>query len=191
MIKTIRSQNKEYATNEILTLKAPEWAKRASSLIYPERMSEWERVVKMRAGEKENGAELEMALGAMELLDKGVDFEKVEKYIEDKSTSASGASMAENIVLNFSKRGPDFFQSIRPNDAIDLVAQLRDINARLAERHKNDHSKENKAVNPKEELVALATQKRSLETELQRLETQLSAAKEQEDKAKGKGIGEE
>ena len=195
MIDKIRTQNKEYEINEILSTKGPEWVKRAEKLIYPERMSEWERIIKQRAGEKFKGSELDMALGAMELLDKGVSFDKVEKYIEDKSTSATGATMAENIVLNFSKSGPEFFESIRPEDARELVAQLKDINAKLAERHSQDQEHEtdveDKKIDPRDELASLAAEKRSLEEELKGIEAELSAQKKQEDKTKGQGIGEE
>lgn len=187
MIERIRTQNREYETNEILKNRAPEWRKKAASLVYPERMEEWERVMKQRVGERFKGAELDLALGAMELLDKGLSFEKVERYIEDKSRTITGASMAENIVLNFSKRGPDFFESVRPNDAKELVAQLRDVNAKLAERHKKEPEMER---NPISELTTLAAQKRSLEAELNSVEAKLSEAKKREGKIQDKEIGE-
>ena len=191
MIDKIRKQNREYEINEILTTRGPEWRKKAASLIYPERMEEWERIMRLRVGEKFRGADLDLALGAMELLDKGVSFDNVEKYIEDKSKTMTGASMAENIVLNFSKKGPEFFESVRPEDARDLVAQLKDINSKLAQRHKADKSKPEKARNPKEELTSLAAQKRSLEEEFKRLEAVLRDARKQEDETKGQAIGED
>lgn len=193
MIEKIRGENREYEANEIITARGPEWRKKAASFIYPERMEEWERIMRLRVKERFKGADLDLALSAMELLDKGLSFEKVEKYIEDKSKTISGASMAENIVLSFSKKGPDFFESVRPNDAKELVAQLRDINAKLAERHKNDKSKQEepkKGKTPREQLTSLAAQKRSLEAELESVEAELSDARKQEDKTSGQEIGE-
>lgn len=99
--------------------------------------------------------------------------------------------MAENIVLNFSKKGPEFFESVRPEDARDLVAQLKDINSKLAQRHKADKGEPKKAKNPKEELTSLATQKRNLEKELKSVEAELSDAKKQEEETKGQAIGED
>ena len=188
MIERIRNQNREYQTNEVLAKKGSEWRKRAETFIYPERMAEFERIMRQRAGEKFRGADIELALGAMELLDKGLSFEQVEKFIGDKSKTITGASMAENIVLSFSKKGPEFFESIRPGEATDFVAQLKEINSKLADRHRADRGKTGNVNSPREELTSLVAQKRSLEAELRSLEAELNNSREQTDKTKGREI---
>lgn len=188
MIERIRKQNREYQINEVLSEKGSEWRKKASAFIYPERMAEFERIMRQRAGEKFRGIDIELALGAMELLDKGIRFEEVEKFIGDNSATISGASMAENIVLSFSKRGPEFFESVRPGEATDFVAKLKEINRRLEDRHRTDNHKTEHESSSREELISLAAQKRSLEEELRSLETELAKYREHTDKTRGQEI---
>lgn len=173
MVDKIRNQNKEYEVNEILTSKGPEWRKKAESLIYPERMQEWERIMRVSASQKLKGTDVDMALGAMELLDRGVSFDNVEKFIEDKSITATSATMAEDIVLNFSKRGPEFFESIRPDDSKELVSQLKKENADLEQKHRTKYKED-----VRKELLALASEKKSLEKELKSVEKELATAKQ-------------
>lgn len=192
MISKLKDQNSQYKANEVLREHEEEWSERAAAFIYPEKTDEWKKCIQLSAKETFRGTEVEMALGAMELLNKGVEFSQVEKYLEDKSTSATQAAIAETIVLNFSKRGPEFFSSIRPGEKIDLVEQISRQNASLEEKHRNDQIENvgtSEKTSPIDELKSLAAEKKSLEKTLQSLESEISE-KTQLDKNEGQGIGE-
>ena len=137
-----------------------------------------------------------MALGAMELLDQGASFEDAEKYIEDASTSLSGVKIAENLVLNFSRKGPDFFESIRPGEYQDLIAKLRKENADFEKKLRTtgnqiDNSEQSQSEEQGEsELKALLEEKKKLTQELDDIEQELKDVDEQDKRDKNIGIGE-
>lgn len=192
MISKLKEQNSQYKANEVLREHGEEWSKRAIAFIYPEKTDEWKKCIQLSAKEGFRGTEVEMALGAMELLNKGVEFSQVEKYLEDKSTSATQAAIAETIVLNFSKKGPEFFSSIRPGEKTDLVEQISRQNVSLEAKHRNDQieNRENsEKTSPIDELKSLAAEKRRLEETLQSIESKISE-KVQGDRNEGQGIGE-
>lgn len=193
LIQEIRKQNEDFEIEQAIKARGPEWMKRAESLVYPEKMAEWKRCIDTRAN---YGEELDMALGAMELLDQGASFEDVEKYIEDASTSLSGVKIAENLVLNFSKKGPDFFESIRPGEYQDLIATLRrensDYEKKLsATQNQTSNGEQSQPGETEEsELEALLQEKRRLTQELADIEQELKDVNEQDKRDKNIGIGE-
>lgn len=188
MISRIKSQNKEYETTEILDKKGEGWRNKAAKLVYPERMPEWERIMRLRVAGEYKGSELDLALGAMELLDKGVSFDNVERYIEEKSSTARQAEMADIIILNFSKKGPDYFSYSSPDREQELVAQLKTINGQLSERYAETAKAQEARQRKIAQLGRLAGEKRDLQAELKTLEIDKTAEGERE--TKGKEMGE-
>lgn len=187
MIGTIRSQNKEYENNEILTKRVPEWKKRATSLVYPEKLDEWEKVTTPGSANSAKSEEVELALGAMELLNQGKDFEEVKKYIETNSSSEEEIESVAKIVLGFSQTGPEYYETVRPGESTELVEQLKKINSSLAKKHEKSEPavvrKQDSKPNPRrEELSILAAEKKKLESELEIINAQLDEVKEQEEK---------
>ena len=90
--------------------KIPKWIERGKSLIYPEKLQSWKKCVKVRAGDLFHGRELDDALLIMEMLDSGKSFEKVKETLDSQDHSGSSYGMAINIVYEFSKYGPEFFE---------------------------------------------------------------------------------
>ena len=192
LIQEIRKQNEDFEIEQAIKTRGPEWMKRAERLVYPEKMAEWKRCIDTRAN---YGEELDMALGAMELLDQGASFEDAEKYIEDASTSLSGVKIAENLVLNFSRKGPDFFESIRPGEYQDLIAKLRKENADFEKKLRTtgnqiDNSEQSQSEEQGEsELKALLEEKKKLIQELADIEQELEKVEEQTHDKEDKSIG--
>lgn len=90
-----------------------EWVEAGQKLIYPEKTSQWEKMVGIRANDTSGENDLGFAITAMEMLNGGTSFENVRSYINGLNTSKGTLSMIESTILNFSKKGPDFFEFMR------------------------------------------------------------------------------
>lgn len=87
--------------------KVPAYIERASKLIYPQRMEQFEQCACVRVTDLYRGMDLENALQIMEALDNGATVEEAGKLIDDGHSGTSyGVTMS--IVLTFSKRGVEF-----------------------------------------------------------------------------------
>ena len=102
-----RKEEQEKAEAEA---RKPEWVERGSSLIYPLRLEEWEKCVDARASDLYHGWDLEAALEIMEKLESGASIEEVKAIFEEQGHSGFSAPMVRSIILQFSKRGIEFFE---------------------------------------------------------------------------------
>ena len=93
----------------------PEWIERGKKLIEPEKFSEWEKCVEIRARDIYNGKDLEDALEIMKLLDEGGALKEAWNILDKREHSASSYAIIESIIATFSKRGKEFLDFGRKN----------------------------------------------------------------------------
>ncbi len=187
-----------------------EFIRRGSKYIYKEKMKEWEKCVSLQLQDSMNGNDLELALNAMQRLQHGTSFEEVSRLIRSNPEGNSKNTVAESIILNFSKKGPEFYQyinggienidqntrkmleNLRAQNKIYELESNREINEQISNKKTNEISEKDSAerhfieMNPREELKQLAREKRELEAQLRNMENELSRRSQSQDK----GIGE-
>ena len=152
--------------------KIPAWIEKGKALIYPERTKEWEKCVKVRAGSIYNGHDLDCALILMEKLESGVLIEKVKTMLAEQGLSGGSAAMVRNIILHFSKRGPEFYESTAREELSEaekrVIEDKKRENAELEKLHNSDSTKEVLAErNTKEkEIVDSLSEKKDLNLKL-------------------------
>ena len=114
------------------------WINKGKELIYPELQLKWVRCVDARIEELYYGRDLSIALDIMEALEND-NFDEALKIFVNLSSSIDSAIIS-NIVLEFSKKGPDFFEQIYknvykkeiPEENKELIAQIREENEMYA-----------------------------------------------------------
>lgn len=100
--------------NEAIS-KIPEWIKRGEEFIYPQMQDEWGQCVVKRATDFYHGLDLEYALEVMLTLDQkegrnGIEIAK--KLLNEQDHSGMSYDKVVSIILNFSKRGPEFYREL-------------------------------------------------------------------------------
>ncbi len=137
-------RRKEYVENEKrqkeeAMSKVPGWIERGSTMIFPEKLQDWQEYVENSAEDLYHGNELEYALEIMEELDSGASIEKVLNIFEDKNYSGISKSKIIRTVLHFSKRGPEFYENTAKSkfDAYDkeILEEQKKENEKLAAIH--------------------------------------------------------
>lgn len=120
--------------NEAIS-KIPEWIKRGEEFIYPQKQHEWRQCVFKRATDIYNGVDLENALEVMLTLDqlqgkKGIETAK--KLLDEQNRSGSSYAIVLPIILNFSKRGPEFYRELNKDRKLedDELLSIKDIEDR-------------------------------------------------------------
>ena len=109
------------------------------SYIYPERKDEWKKAVEHAYAKGDlswEGDDAEIAVEAMRRLEEGESFDSVDEYL--KSIKSDASLSAKGIILNFSRRGPDFYTatepSLGPKEKV-AIAQRRLENAQIELEH--------------------------------------------------------
>ena len=123
-------------------IKTPIWIDEGKKMIYPEKFNSWETCVGKMADSRLRGKPIEMALSIMKVLDSGESL-RVASYLlnsDDKIVN----NLVEKIVLNYSKRGPEFMEYIRGMDLNDsekkIIESVKAKNAEIEENAKqNDY----------------------------------------------------
>lgn len=87
------------------------WYKRGLAMIYPQKAGDWKQCVEGRVEDLYNGADLANALDIMEALAQGKSIEEATAIFEGANHSGASASMVLRIVVNFSKRGTEFYRA--------------------------------------------------------------------------------
>ena len=129
MYAAIEKNKKE--SKEKALLNAEEWIKEGEKLIYPERQKEWEECVYKRIDDIYNGKDIEAALEIMKKLDQGYEIDEIKEIIKNQNHSGASESIVRNIILNFSKRGPEFFKETTPilnSEIEDKIRQIEEQN---------------------------------------------------------------
>ncbi len=141
--------------------KLPTWIERGRAIIYPEKFSEWKECVLARARDLYHGLDLEYALELMEMLESGAPMENVIKRFEDQNHSGLSATMVRKILLHFSKRGPDFFESTAVFGMDDkdreVVETFRRENEELKKAHKEETYEERMKREEEEAIAKIPT----------------------------------
>lgn len=92
-------------------LKVPLWYERGKSMIFPEKWDNWKACVESRAEDLYHGWDLVNALEIMEALEQGKTIKEASAIFDEANHSGASASMVLKIVVNFSKRGVEFFRA--------------------------------------------------------------------------------
>lgn len=157
----------------------PYWIEKGKAFIYPERMERWEEFVEARAEGYYQGKDLDFALALMEKLESGASMEEVKKMFEEQGHIISSPRMVIPILFHFSKRGPEFYESMLDRKLLeeDIIAieKKKRENIQLEKLHRTDSKKEgsdNRQVE-ENEIIASASEKTRLISEIHDVETQL------------------
>lgn len=139
-----RIRRKEKRAREAAEAQAniPVWIEKGSEYIYPEKTDEWRECVESRANDLYNGSELQSALKIMEMLENGESLESAWIVCARDNTSAITVELTRDIVLNFSKQGPDFYEytafgKIEPEEQ-EMVQRIREENEKYERIHASD-----------------------------------------------------
>lgn len=91
--------------------KIPEWIKRGQRFIYPERAEEWKKCVEGCARGLYYGYELDVALDLMEKIENAASNEEIQEIMHGQGHSGASEGMVRKILLHFSKKGPEIYES--------------------------------------------------------------------------------
>ena len=119
-----------------IRIKTPIWIDEGEKMIYSEKFNSWETCVENMANSRYHGKPIEMALSIMKVLESGESL-RVASYLlnsDDKIVN----NLVEKIVLNYSKRGPEFMEYIRGIDLTDSEKKIiENVKAKNAECEAN------------------------------------------------------
>ncbi len=119
----------------------PKWIQQGSLIIYPEKLEAWKDLVNKIANGWFNGFDLMYALEVMKALDSGVDIDEVKTFLLKKNLDGKLYLSVLHIVLNFSKKGPEYFTWAYPQNLAfsdQLVNQILRIARENAFYEKNN-----------------------------------------------------
>lgn len=128
-------ERKEAAETEKAKAAIPSYIEAGKELIYPQKFESWKSCVKNRVSDLYHGADLVNALEAMKELENSGDFAKAKSIIDSAGHSGASYGMVMKIIVNFSKKGPDFYEFMEPEYSGDKKTQeflnkLREENAK-------------------------------------------------------------
>jgi len=111
----------------------PGWIEEGKGMIYPQRHGEWEKCVKIRAGDLYHGLDLVGALEVMKHLDNGGSLEDAKKIIDNQNHSGASYGMVMSMLVTFSKRGPELYRYMENNLSPETEKFLKKIEAENAQ----------------------------------------------------------
>ena len=101
-----------------------EYIEKGKPLIYPQMGEAWEKTVRGRFKDMYQGADLDEALYIMQKLDDGLPLEEVKEYMDNCDYprdnyygSGEFGRMVDMIVIDYSKRSPDLYEFLHPEEA--------------------------------------------------------------------------
>ena len=92
----------------------PEYVEAGKALVYPQKLDEWKKCVEGRVSDLYHGRDLANAIEAMKVLEESGKFEDAKKVIDDADHSGASYGMVMRVIVNFSKKGPDFYEFMEP-----------------------------------------------------------------------------
>ncbi len=141
--KDFEKWQKEYQTEQAI-LNIPYWTERGQRLIYPERYQEWEKWVNNRARDLYYGADLEVALEIMQIIENGATIEEATNIFEKQVHADMPNSMIRKIIFNFSSKGPEFWEATSSEemslDEKKAIEEKKAENLRFAELYPQEKS---------------------------------------------------
>ncbi len=84
---------------------------KGKALIFPEKYVKWEKSVVISSLSMSHGSEIDDALEIMTALENGASMEEAAKLLEKKNHSGPGYHAVRRVVLEFSSKGPDFWEA--------------------------------------------------------------------------------
>lgn len=90
--------------------KIESWISDGFNLIYPEKQDAWIEYVESHSKGLFAGADVEETLAIMKLLDANASIFEIRNYMDKANYSGYALVMIRKAVLNFSKRGPEFYK---------------------------------------------------------------------------------
>ena len=115
----------------------PEQIKRGEKLIYPQRMEEFKKLVKIRATDLYKGWDVEQALDIMEALEEGTPIPYLVHDFENAGHTGLSATATRGYVMRYSKNGEEFFRAtarreLDPEEE-EFVARIKEENEKFEE----------------------------------------------------------
>lgn len=92
----------------------PTYIEQGKSLVYAQKLSDWKKCVRSRVSDLYHGKDLANAIEAMTEIDKSGDFLTAKSIIDKANHSGASYGMVMRVILNFSKKGPDFYEYMEP-----------------------------------------------------------------------------
>lgn len=87
---------------------------KGETLIFPEKYVEWEERVVISSLGIYQGSDIDDALEIMTALENGASMEEAAKLLEKQNHSGSGYHTVRRIILEFSSKGPEFWEATAP-----------------------------------------------------------------------------
>lgn len=172
--KTRKERGENYTKKqEEAKAKIPDWIERGSTYIYPEKMEKWAQCVEARAGDIFSGEDLDSALELMEKLESGASMEEVKEIFEEQRRAGRPVDRVRDILLDFAKRGPEFYESTASEELLDEEKKV------IADKKEENTDKEVQAERKTEEqeITDLLAKKEQLTVEISNIEQQLQDLK--------------
>ncbi len=121
--------------------KIPELIERGKAYIFPEKLEEWKNCVIDTCDGPFDYSIVEQALDIMDALEKGAQRDELIGMLREQGHNDATAILLRRIVLNFSKRGPDFFEETNlyplTEEDIELIQNTRENNEKLMKYSEN------------------------------------------------------
>lgn len=136
-----KEKNTDVIQNEKLEqmqtkIKTPIWIDEGEQMIYSEKFNSWETCVENMATSRFRGEPIEIALTIMKALNNGESLRTAASFLNSNDKIVN--NLVEKIVLNYSKRGPEFMEYIRGIDLTDFEKQtIEKVKAKNAEFEEN------------------------------------------------------
>lgn len=119
--KEIFAEEEASEEEKILLDNISTWLQEGKKYTFPERYDMWEKCVLSSADSPYQGTELNICLDIMKILDNNGSLEEAKKLFFEKCGSKYAKSLVRNIVFQFSKCGPDFFEETAEKENISLA----------------------------------------------------------------------
>lgn len=116
--------------------KIPSLIERGKAIIYPQRLESWKERVEDSVNGLFHGRDVEEALTIMEGLENGMSYDEANEIITKSGHSGGSYTCVMGTIINFSKKGPDFFRHISPSP----LPYNREVELQAIERQ-NDYLK--------------------------------------------------
>lgn len=145
---------------------------RGKEYIYPEKMGEWKEFVDVIA-RTNSISTVKLALDLMEKLESGAEISEVKELYGPHNYEV------RNMILHFSKRGPEFYEntSVFPLEESEKeeLAYRRAENERLEEKHRTDTREDvpDERQAEEAEIRGMEVDKKALETEIAKVQAEL------------------
>lgn len=121
--------------------KIPELIERGKQYIFPEKLEEWKNCVVDTCDGPFEYYIVEQALDIMDALEKGAQKDELIELLRKQGHNDATAIRLRRIVLNFSKRGPEFFEETNlyplTDEDVELIQNTRENNEKLMKKSEN------------------------------------------------------